>query len=886
MELKDYQNAVLQDLQSYLGYLAKERNAGVAFNKYWEDRVGPYNALAQKGMPSYKDHLPSAVHLTIKVPTAGGKTFIAINALHTIFEAQDIRKPKLVIWLVPWSNLLEQTMSALSNVKHPYRQRLNALFQGRVGIYDKEMALQGANFSSSVVQEQLSIIVMSFASLRSKRKADRKVYQENGHLTSFVGSYTPQTPLLPKIDETALINVIRHLNPVVIVDESHNAESKLSVEMLQNLNPSFVLDLTATPKENSNLVSIVSAIRLKENNMVKLPVLVYNHHDKAAVINSALHLQKKLEQDAKAAAKKGNPYVRPIVLFQAQPKGNDDNITFDKIKHILLKNGIPENQIKIKTATKNELQGINLMSKRCPVRYIITINALKEGWDCPFAYILASLANKSSAVDVEQILGRVLRQPHLRRFDSEMLNVSYVLTASNKFQATLSEIVKALNVAGFSEADYRKAEMPYKEEEEEIATTGDVFADLEKAREKAIAAQAQADNDDKELDDITLLPSDKDSKTKTIAILNNLESMAKEEQAKMEAAIAQRKDNVNASDNNLFETMGKRINSYQMKSKFSDIANQIVFPQFFLQVRQNIFFDTTEKLLLNKVALLKGFRLSQEDIKINFEEVQSDIYKIDLDTDNDNRATVSQIEEHYVKDPLMAYIVGRPKTSQVKMITKRLVQIIGNMYPISDIEVQRYVGRVLESLDATQLQDAVLRQYTYRDKIKEKIKQLSETYAAVAFQQQININEIQLQENWRMTDRIVAGQTHHTAIQKSLYKKEGKMNDTEAEMIMSVASLPNVLFWHRNLERGKGFYINGFLNHYPDFIIVTKYGNVILLEVKGGHLTNEDSKAKIRLGKQWVSLAGQRFKYFMVFRNNAIEGAYTFDEAKNLIRQL
>lgn len=885
MELKDYQNAVLQDLQSYLGYLAKERNAGVAFKKYWQDRIGPYNALAKKGMRDYKNHIPSAVHLTIKVPTAGGKTFIAINALHTIFEAQDIRKPKLVIWLVPWSNLLEQTMSALSNVKHPYRQRLNALFQGRVGIYDKEMALQGANFSSSVVQEQLSIIVMSFASLRARRKADRKVYQENGHLTSFVGSYTPQTPLLPKIDETALINVIRHLNPVVIVDESHNAESKLSVEMLQNLNPSFVLDLTATPKENSNLVSIVSAIRLKENNMVKLPVLVYNHHDKAAVINSALHLQKKLEQDAKAAAKKGNPYVRPIVLFQAQPKGKNDNITFDKIKHILLKNGIPENQIKIKTATKNELKGINLMSKRCPVRYIITINALKEGWDCPFAYVLASLANKSSAVDVEQILGRVLRQPHLRRFDSEMLNVSYVLTASNKFQATLGEIVKALNVAGFSEADYRKAEMP-EEEEETSEKTGDVFADLEKARQQAVAQQATAEEEDKELDHITLLPSDKDSETKTANILSNLESMAKQEQAKMEAAIAERKDNVDASDNNLFETMGRRINSYEMKSKFSDMANGIVFPQFFLQIRKNIFFDTTEKLLLNKEALLKGFRLSQEDIKINFAEVQSDIYKIDLDKDNDNRATLSQIEEQYVKDPLMAYIVGRPKASRVKAITKRLVQIIGNMYPISDIEVQRYVGRVLESLDATQLQDAVLRQYTYRDKIKQKIKQLSETYAAVAFRQQININKIQLQKHWRMKDSIVAGQTHQTAIQKSLYKKEGKMNDTEAEMIMSIASLPNVLFWHRNLERGKGFYINGFVNHYPDFIIVTKYGNVILLEVKGGHLTNEDSKAKVKLGKQWESLAGQRFKYFMVFRNNAIEGAYNFDEAKNLIRQL
>ncbi|MFX7845500.1 hypothetical protein ABTK14_24885, partial [Acinetobacter baumannii] len=75
---------------------------------------------------------------------------------------------------------------------------------------------------------------------------------------------------------------------------------------------------------------------------------------------------------------------------------------------------------------------------------IITINALKEGWDCPFAYVLASLADKSSAVDVEQILGRVLRQPYVMKHADPLLNVSYVLTASAKFNDTLNNIVKGL----------------------------------------------------------------------------------------------------------------------------------------------------------------------------------------------------------------------------------------------------------------------------------------------------------------------------------------------------------------------------------------------------------------------------------------------------------
>jgi type III restriction enzyme len=35
------------------------------------------------------------------------------------------------------------------------------------------------------------------------------------------------------------------LNPVVVVDESHNAESDLSVDMLKEINPCFILDLNS-----------------------------------------------------------------------------------------------------------------------------------------------------------------------------------------------------------------------------------------------------------------------------------------------------------------------------------------------------------------------------------------------------------------------------------------------------------------------------------------------------------------------------------------------------------------------------------------------------------------------------------------------------------------
>jgi type III restriction enzyme len=100
---------------------------------------------------------------------------------------------------------------------------------------------------------------------------------------------------------------------------------------------------------------------------------------------------------ATAQEKNGARNIRPIVLFHAQPRNADDNTTFEKLKEKLIELKIPEEQIKIKTATVNEIKNVDLMSRDCPVRYIITVNALKEGWDCPFAYILASLADKSSA---------------------------------------------------------------------------------------------------------------------------------------------------------------------------------------------------------------------------------------------------------------------------------------------------------------------------------------------------------------------------------------------------------------------------------------------------------------------------------------------------------
>ncbi|PKQ45804.1 DEAD/DEAH box helicase [Confluentibacter flavum] len=878
MELKSYQRKVIDNLEEYLGYVQEYKSLAKAFNQYWEDKIGPYNPLDGTGMEGYKNNIPNAAHVCVKVPTAGGKTFIAVNALHTIFSAYDSIKPKAVIWLVPWSNLLQQTVNTLSNPEHQYRQKLNSLFNNRVEIYQKADLLQGSNFNPTVVKDQLSIFVMSFSSLRANNKEDRKVFQENGQLEAFVSQYKNNEHILSGIDDTALINVLRFLNPVLVVDESHNAESDLSVDMLKNLNPSFILDLTATPKDNSNIVSLVPAIELKKEHMVKLPVIVYNNHDKTEVINNALHLQRKLENLAKKQETEGGKYIRPIILFQAQPKTKDDNTTFEKLKEQLLELGIPESHIKIKTANIDELKSIDLMSKECEVRYIITINALKEGWDCPFAYILASLADKSSAVDVEQILGRVLRQPYVQKHKAFQLNLSYVLTASAKFNETLQSIVKGLQESGFSEKDYRKVDKMTEEEKKTVMTD---------PVESFLFPEQQTEQKEETIDKdrVTFNPNSDEEETESSSVIIEIETIAEEQNRQLEEQIKEQEKQ--PVDENIFQEMGTKVKRYKVKESNKDFIDKIEFPQFFIKVTASDIFGTDEELL-NRESLLKDFKLSDEDIKIDFDQISSDLYKIDLEESkkNEYRPSFTKIEDSMVKDPIAEYILAKPKENQISDITHQMMQIVGNMYPIPDQEIKVYMGRILNSMNTEQLRDILVRKWSYTDKIKGKIRQLADSYAEVRFMDLLKSKKINTKANWKLGNEIVPGNIG-SSIGNSLYEREGSMNGFEERVAMEIGTSSNIAFWHRNLERGKGFYINGFkANHYPDFILQTKSEKTILIETKGDHLDGSDSEAKCRLGNEWERQAGQDFAYFMVFDKKEIKGAYTLDKAKELISKM
>lgn len=873
MELKPYQQQVISDISLFLNKAQEAKDIREAFRSFWIDHPRtPLQPFPGTAIEPYKNNVPGVPHICVKVPTAGGKTFIACNALKPIFDAFDYDRSKAVVWLVPSVTILDQTIKNLKDPSHPYRQKINTHFGSRVEVFDKTSLLQGSGFNATSVKEQLSIMVLSFDSLRARNKEDRKVFQENSNLLPFEN-------ILGRDEEITLGAVIRSLNPLVIVDESHNAESDLSVDMLKSLNPCFILDLTATPRNNSNIISFVDALELKKENMVKLPVIVYNHQDKTEVINSALQLQKRLETQAKQEEKAGGRYIRPIVLFQVQPKSGNDFISDEeektnvqKLKETLISLKIPAEQIKIKTATINEIRTEELMSRESQVRYIITINALKEGWDCPFAYILASLADKSSAVDVEQILGRVLRQPYVMKHQLPLLNLSYVLTstATAKFMQTLQNVVKGLNKAGFSEKDYKLADATKVEEAKKAAPVEQLTA----------FPSTEETTDDVTADIDTSRISIADDSTPPTEAVSGIEELALEQNNAFERTVLEMETTYGTA---LPTEIQPLVKTYPIKEIFKEQAQTIKLPQFYLKVPANDLFGTKEEESpLEKENLLEGFALGKADTNIAFDNIASELYKVDLDeTKKEHTPSFIRLDGE-VKESILAYILDPSrKDSRVKNFTRRIMDILGNMYPIPDKEIEKYIKRILEDFRDEQFADFANNEYTYIDKIKRKIKELSEAYAEKRFRDYLDTDKVFIKASFSLPPSITPGDVSKD-ITKSLYEKEGRMNPFEERVINEIGNMQNIAFWTRNIER-RGFHINGFINHYPDFVIQTKSGKTIVLETKGDHL---DAEQKIRLGNVWASKAGNQYRYFMVYERRVVDGAYRLEEFLNLIKEI
>lgn len=779
MELKNYQIQVIRDLERFLELLIEKQSISSAYSTLWN---GKGVNVGIDGMPPYNSELAGVPQVCFKVPTGGGKTFLAANSIKPIFDSMPHIHPKAVVWLVPSDAILTQTYRTLTDKNHDYRKKIDVDFGNKVEIYSKQQLLNGQNFNPTSVSDNLSVFVLSYDSFRTSKKDGRKAYQENGSLLPFVRFKQDSGSLLEDTDETALIQVIRKLNPVVIVDESHHATSKLSKEMLQNFNPSFVLDLTATPKNGSNIISFVDARQLKAENMVKLPVIVYNRKSQEDVFVSAISLRRKLENEAVEEQKNGGRYIRPIVLFQAQPRTNDDSTTYDKIKHTLIDMGIPESEIAIKTADRDELKNIDLSSKDCSIRYIITVNALKEGWDCPFAYILATVANRTSSIDVEQILGRILRLPNTRKNEREVLNLSYVITSSNAFYATLDKVVAGLNAAGFTSKDYRIDDYVEQDTEFSVEQAGNIQTELKLDND----VTDDTNNVSDEIDSLNI-----DFVREQISPFVNNDNMESQSQSEVNDVVTDMLDHAK-TQNELYwqdfeETeeylpvppeVGNKMKHYKVNQLYASEAGQIEIPQFMIETGRSLFSEH-EHQVLTKENLYAGFSLLDKDTVIDFDSIDSEIARIDID-DSDAMPKAWKLQG-FDSQNVKQWFDEQPSDRKMRLCKDMIIKKLSKNNAINDRDLEVYVDRIIQNLTEDQLTDMEQTPGIYVLKINKKVNSLLNEYAKKMFFEWVEQDKISCQSSYKLPKEISPTETI-ASIPKSLYNEEEKF-DTEYERL-------------------------------------------------------------------------------------------------------
>lgn len=475
LSVKKYQEDVLTALENYLDTI----------QKYKEDRADQaFYRCTHRGYKSING-LRTVPYICIKVPTGGGKTLIACHAIDYIYRLflMDRGKTGIVMWLTPSDIIRRQTLDKFKDRNHPYREVLDMHFNGRVKVFDAEEALR---ITKNDVDNYLCVLVATVQSFKREEKKSLRNYRANGSLlTHFEKIKEEYLDTLDKYENSnqpieSLANVIKMSAPLVVIDEGHNVKSDLSEDMLRDLNPSFIIEYTATPRKGSNVIVSIGAHRLKEEEMVKIPIYVTLHQDSwEMAISDAIDKRNELEQIAKEEQKQTGEYVRPILLLQAQNKSKHrDTITIDAVRNFLIqKKNIPEHMIAIRDSDHHEIDNVNLFSSDCNIKYIITVKALSEGWDCSFAYILASVAHKRSTLDVAQILGRILRLPNAKSKSDEVLNCSYVFTSSSDTEKTLESVIEALQGYGYDEYALRKgsgSEKPEKTRFKKIADDNDV----------------------------------------------------------------------------------------------------------------------------------------------------------------------------------------------------------------------------------------------------------------------------------------------------------------------------------------------------------------------------------------------------------------------------
>ena len=478
MILKDYQTKVVDKLKEFFTEAEKQKEIIEKLDENIRDNFSyidnTYKALKLDFTDRPENGLgESYPRFCLKVPTAGGKTLLAIEAIKEYQNIFTGKRTGLVVWITHRESIYRQTIEKLKDKNHIYRQWLDQSSGNKTIILEK-----GQSIRKQDVEENLVILMIMIQSANRKTKENVKIFQDFGGYDEFFppeNQYEKHRKLLEKIPnldfiedslfnkklvKTSLGNTIRTLKPLIIVDEFHTMFSDKAKQTLDGLNPSMIIGLSATPKERAqmNILIEIFGQELKIEEMIKLdlhlhsPTISENWHE---MINDIKNKRELLEKTAKKLETNKGIYIRPIALIQVERTGKEQRdkgfIHSEDVREYLIEKGIPAHEIAVKSSEMDEIKEENLLSQSSEIRYIITKEALKEGWDCSFAYILGVIPNAKSETSMTQLVGRILRQPYAKKIGIKELDESYVYFTKGRVNDVLKNIQNGFKEEGLGD---------------------------------------------------------------------------------------------------------------------------------------------------------------------------------------------------------------------------------------------------------------------------------------------------------------------------------------------------------------------------------------------------------------------------------------------------
>ena len=483
MRLKDYQNSAVETFLAYWKVLRKRRDRALKMfdmererfpddtpfmrdyaAEAWEECTGGRPYVQRNG----GDRLPIP-HVCIKIPTGGGKTLMGVKLLERL-----PMQTGLVLWIVPSRAIFSQTRAAFANRMHPYRQALECASGGRLKLLTKDKP-----FSRQDTQTHLCVmlVMLQATSRRNEGRDFLKIFRDTGRYLGFfpkeddfaancqLAKEHPDLTADDLADEQpgrikhSLFNALKLAKPFIVLDEAHAAYTEARRQQLCKFNPRFVLELSATPDSAaSNILVNVSGEELKREHMIKLPLNIHNslNTDWKYALSKAKERLDELAEEAKLLRAETGKYIRPMMLIRVERVGKNqrdgEHIHAEDVRDYLTRElNVPEGHIRRKTAENDEIADENLLSEYCEARYILTKDALREGWDCAFAYVLTLLDNTRAARTLTQMTGRVLRQPHAQLTGRPALDESYVFCFNNDVEAAMNSVKEGLQAEGLED---------------------------------------------------------------------------------------------------------------------------------------------------------------------------------------------------------------------------------------------------------------------------------------------------------------------------------------------------------------------------------------------------------------------------------------------------